>query len=78
MGGVGGGGVVKLIFCIKVNTKDFNKLLVSLLRSQANKFTMIIQNNKFTISLQYLKENLKNELELLPKDKGLFKLLLSL
>ena len=28
------------------------------------------QNNKFTISLQYLKEYVKNEVDVLPADKG--------
>ena len=28
------------------------------------------QKNKFTISLQYLKENVKDEVDFLPADKG--------
>ena len=35
------------------------------------------KNNKFTISLQYLNQNMKDEVDFLPADEGFFKLILS-
>ena len=42
-------------------------------------YTQSTQNNKFTISLQYIKENVKDEIDFLPPDihQGLLKLILS-
>ena len=58
---------VKLFFWLQINTKVFYKLIVSLwaclVRHAENN-----QKNEFTISLQYLKENVKDELDLLPTD----------
>ena len=59
---------MKLIFCLWMNTKILYKLIVSLWvyrvrHAQSN------QNNKFSMSLQYLKENMKDGLDLLPADK---------
>ena len=59
---------MKLIFCQQINTKVFIKLLVSLWVFVA-RHAQSTQNNNFIISLQYLKENLKDELDLLPTDK---------
>ena len=59
---------MRLISCLQINTKVFSKLIVSpwvfLCRH-----TKITQNNKLAISLQYLKENEKDEVDLLPADK---------
>ena len=59
---------MKLIFCQQINTKIFYKLIVSL-RSCLARHVQSTQNNKFTISLQYLKENVKDEFGLLPTDQ---------
>ena len=66
-GGVGGRGV-KLIFYLRTNPKVFVKLIVSLWVCAA-KHAESNENNKFTISFQYLKENVKGEIDLLPTDK---------
>ena len=59
---------IKLFFCLQINTKVFYSALVSfwvcvmiLARST--------QNNRFAVSLQYLKENGKNEVVFLLADK---------
>ena len=57
---------MKLIFCLY--TKVFDKLIVSLWMCVA-RHAQSTQNNKFAISLQYLKENVKNEVDFLPADK---------
>ena len=44
-----------MIFCIKINTKVFNKLAVSFLLVTA-RYVQSNQNSKFVISFQYLKE----------------------
>ena len=59
---------MKLIFCLQINTKIFYKLIVSLWMCIV-KHAQSTQNNKFTISLQYLKENVKDEVDFLPADK---------
>ena len=59
---------MKLIFCSQVSTKVFYKLIVSLWVCVAM-HAQSTQNNKFTISLQYLKENMKEEVDFLPADK---------
>ena len=54
-------------FCLQINTKVFYKLIVSrwfCLASHAQS----TENNKFTISLQYFKENVKDDLGLLLTD----------
>ena len=48
--------------------KVFYKLIVSLWVCVA-RYAKDTQNNKFTISLQYLKENVKDEVNFLPADK---------
>ena len=50
---------MNLIFCLQINVKGFFKLLLSL----------ITQNNKFAISLQYLKKELSDEVDFLHADK---------
>ena len=47
---------------------DKQKMIVSLLVYVA-RHAQSIQNNSFTISLQYVKENMKNEVDFLPADK---------
>ena len=50
---------IKLIFCLHINTKVFCKLIVSLWVCIARHAQSI--QDKFTMSLQYLKENVKDE-----------------
>ena len=59
---------IELIFCQQINTKVLYKLIVSLwvcvtIHAQST------QKNKFAISLQYLKKNMKDEVDFLPTDK---------
>ena len=58
---------MKLIFCLQ-NTTVFYKLIVSLSICIAS-HAQITQNNKFAISLQYLRENVKDEYDILLGDK---------
>ena len=58
---------MKLIFCQRINTKVFYKLIVSLWFWVARHAQRT--RNKFTISLQYVKENAKDELDILATDK---------
>ena len=60
---------MKLSFCLQINAKVFCKLIVSLWMCVA-KHAQSTQNNKFAISLQYLKENMKDELDTLPGGKN--------
>ena len=55
-------------FCLQINTKVFYYLTVSLFvcRPMHSKST---QNNRFVISLQYLKENVKDIVDFLHADK---------
>ena len=58
---------MKLFFCLQINTEVFYKVIVSL-------WVCIARNaqstqNKFAISLQYLKENVKDEVDFLHADK---------
>ena len=59
---------MKLIFCLQINTKVFYKLIV-LLWERIARHAQNIQNNSFSISLQYLKENVKDEVDFLTVDK---------
>ena len=54
---------MKLIFCLQINTKVFYKLVVSLWVCVA-RHAQSTQNNKFVISLQCLKEKVKDEFNL--------------
>ena len=59
---------MKMIFCLQINTKVFYKLLVLLWVSIA-RHAQSIQNNKITISLQYLQENVMYEVDFLSSYK---------
>ena len=61
--------MIKLTFCLQINTKVFYKI-VSLWVCVA-RHAQSTENNKFTISLQYVKENVKDEVDFLPADKCL-------
>ena len=69
---------MKLIFYLQINTKIFYKLIVSLWLCMA-RHPQSIQNNNFIISLQYLKENVKDgvDFSLLIIVKRFFKVILS-
>ena len=58
---------MNLIFYLQINSKVFYKLIVLLWVCIARHSQST--QNKFTISLQYLKENMKNEVEFFPADK---------
>ena len=60
---------MKLIFCLEINTNVFYKLIVSLWVCLA-RHAQSTKNNKFTISLQYLKENVEDEVDFLSGDKS--------
>ena len=53
---------MKSIFCLDINTKVFYKLIVSPLVC-ISRHTQNAQNNTFTISLQHVKENMKDEVD---------------
>ena len=55
-------------FCLQINKKVFCKLRVSFLVCVARN-AQTTQNNKFKMSLHYLKENVKDEVDFLPVDK---------
>ena len=59
---------MKVIFCLQINIKAFYKMIVSLWVCVA-RHAQSTKNNRFTISLQYLKENVKDEVDFLPDDK---------
>ena len=59
---------MNLIFYLLINVKVFYKLIVSLWVCVV-RHAQAIQNNKFAISLQYLKENVKDEVNFLLADK---------
>ena len=54
---------LKWFFCLQINTKVFYKVIVFWMYETT--LVQSTQNNKFGISLQYLKENGKNEVEFL-------------
>ena len=58
--------MMKFIFGIQRNIKVFYKVIVSLL-VYLIRLAQIIQNNKFATSLQYLKEDSKNEADIFVK-----------
>ena len=60
--------MMKFIFGMQINTKAFHKLIVSLWLRVA-RHAQNTQNNEFTISLQYLGQNVKDEVDFLPADK---------
>ena len=59
---------MKLIFCRQINTNVFYKLIVSLWVCVA-RHAQNGQKNKFVISLQYLEENVKDEVVFLPAEQ---------
>ena len=59
---------MKLIFCLQINTKVSYKTIVSLWMYVARQ-AQSTKNNQFTISLQYLKENMKDKVAFLSADK---------
>ena len=60
---------VKLIFYLQINIKVVYKLIVSLSECIA-RHAQSSQNNKFAISLQYLRENVKDEVDFLPAESA--------
>ena len=69
---------MKLIFYLQIDTKSFYKLIISLWLCIA-RYVQSTQNNSFIISLQYLKENVKDGVDysLLIIVKCFFKVILS-
>ena len=57
-----------MIFCLKRNIKVFYQLTVSFLLVLA-RYAQSTQNNKFVISLQYLRKEGKAEVDFLQADK---------
>ena len=55
-------------YCLQMSTKVFYKVIVFLWVSVARN-AQSTQNNRFTISLQYVKENVKDEVDFLSADK---------
>ena len=69
---------VKLVLCLQISTKIFYKMIVSLWVC-ISMHPQSTWDNKFTISLQYLKKNVKDELDfcVLIIVKGFSKVILS-
>ena len=59
---------MNLIFCVHINVKGFFKLLLSSYLCVV-RHARVTQNNKFAISLQYLKKELSDEVDFLHADK---------
>ena len=59
---------MKLISCLQINVKGFIKVIVSFQAGVA-RHTQISQNNKLAISLQYLRKEMSDEVDLLHADK---------
>ena len=59
---------IRLLFCLQIKTKVFYKLLVSPWVC-VSRLAQSAQNNKSTISLQYIKEFRKNEVGFLLADE---------
>ena len=55
-------------FCLQINTKVFYRLMVPFLLCVARS-AQSTQNNKFPISMQYLKKKVKDEADFLPAVK---------
>ena len=60
-------GWMKLIFFLHININVFYKVIASL-RVCVARHTQSPQNNRFAISLQYLMENVKDEVDFLSAD----------
>ena len=63
---------MKLIFRLQINAKVFYKLIVSVSVCVVARHAQSTQISKFGISLQYLKENMGDEVDILPADKQRF------
>ena len=59
---------MNLFFCLQINTKYLHKGTVQFWLCVI-RLVQSIQNNKFAISFQYLKENRKNEVDFLLADE---------
>ena len=59
---------MKFIFCLQINITVLYKLIVSLWVCMV-RYAQSTQYNKLTVSLQYLRENIKNEVDFQPFDK---------
>ena len=59
---------VTLIFCLQIKTKVFYKKVIVSLWVWVVRHSESTQNNKFAISLLYLKENVKDEVDFLHAD----------
>ena len=57
-----------LIFCLLINIKGFFKLILSFYVCVV-KHAQITQNNKFAISLKFLKKEISDEVDFLHADK---------
>ena len=53
---------MKFIFCLQINITVLYKLIVSLWVCMV-RYAQSTQYNKLTVSLQYLRENIKNEVD---------------
>ena len=60
--------VMKLIFSLEIDMKVTCKLTVSLWVCES-RHAQSTQNNKFALSLEYLKKNMKDEVDFWPADK---------
>ena len=59
---------MKMVFCLQINTKDFFKLIL-LLQMRVARHVQITQNNKFSISMQYHKKEVGDEVDFLQADR---------
>ena len=59
---------VTLIFCLQIKTKVFYKKVIVSLWVWVVRHSESTQNNKFAISLLYLKENVQDEVDFLHED----------
>ena len=60
---------MKLYICLLIQAKVFYKLIVSTWMWVA-RHALSTQKNKFVISLQYLNENIQDEVDFLPANKN--------
>ena len=58
----------QVVFCLQINTKAFFKMIVSLWVCVV-RHAQSIGKTKITISLEYLNENVKDEVDFLPAHK---------
>ena len=60
--------VIKLIFCIQISFESFQQIDTMILMRMV-KNSQSSQNRKFSMSLQYLKKEVKDEVDFLRADK---------